>query len=80
MMYGTGVFISNADGSIVLATYGIMSSELGSLANASWIVVTYGLTMCAVQSMVCWHSLVSNEENLPPASSAKHSRLGSTVN
>lgn len=48
-----GVFISNADGSLVLATYGIISSELGSLANASWIVVTYSLTMCAVQSMVC---------------------------
>ncbi|MCJ1262596.1 hypothetical protein MMC22_002466 [Lobaria immixta] len=44
-----GVFIANADGSIVMATYGIISSELGSLESASWLVVTYGLAMCAVQ-------------------------------
>lgn len=56
----SGIFIANADMSIVLATYGTISSELGSLKDASWVVVTYGLAMCAVQSMVCgrlfpWH-------------------------
>lgn len=48
-----GVFIANADASIVMATYGTISSELGSLKSASWLVVTYGLAMCAIQPMVC---------------------------
>ena len=67
-MYGTGVFISNADASLVLATYGVISSELGSLANASWIVVTYGLAICAVQSMVSGPSLHANASYQPPIS------------
>lgn len=48
-----GAFVANADASIVMATYGTISSELGSLEDASWVVVTYSLSMCAVQSMVC---------------------------
>lgn len=44
-----GVFIANADGSIVLATYSTISSELDSLENASWLVVTYSLAVCAIQ-------------------------------
>ncbi|MCJ1226965.1 hypothetical protein MMC12_003620, partial [Toensbergia leucococca] len=44
-----GVFIANADTSIVLATYGSISSEIGNLDDASWLVVTYTLAMCAVQ-------------------------------
>ena len=47
-----GVFIANADGSIVLATYGIISSDIGSLDDASWLVVTYTLAMCAIQPTV----------------------------
>lgn len=47
-----GVFIANADGSIVLAIYGIISSDIGSLNDASWLVVTYTLAMCAVQPTV----------------------------
>ncbi len=49
---GTGVFIANADGSIVLATYGTISSELGSMENASWLVLTYSLAVCAIQPTV----------------------------
>lgn len=67
-MYGTGVFISNADASLVLATYGVISSELGSLANASWIVVTYGLATCAVQSVVSWPLFHANASYEPPVS------------
>ena len=48
----SGVFIANADGSIVLATYGIIASDIGSLDNASWLVVTYTLAMCAIQPTV----------------------------
>ena len=50
---GIGTFIANADGFIVLATYSKISSELGSMENASWLVVTYNLAMCAIQPTVC---------------------------
>ncbi|KAI4226279.1 MAG: hypothetical protein L6R40_008294 [Gallowayella cf. fulva] len=44
-----GCFIANADGSIVVATYGIISSETGNLSNGSWLIVTFMLAVCAVQ-------------------------------
>ncbi|KAK6531757.1 hypothetical protein TWF694_002928 [Orbilia ellipsospora] len=44
-----GVFISNADGSFVLATNGVISSEFGRLDDASWLVTVYMLSMCALQ-------------------------------
>ncbi|MCJ1380110.1 hypothetical protein MMC17_003213 [Xylographa soralifera] len=43
------LLLANADGSIVLATYGVIASDIGSLDNASWLVVTYTLAMCAIQ-------------------------------
>lgn len=49
---GKGCFLANADGSIVLATYATISSEVDSLDNGSWIVVTYSLAMCAIQPTV----------------------------
>ncbi|KIY47896.1 MFS general substrate transporter [Fistulina hepatica ATCC 64428] len=44
-----GVFIANADSSLVLATYGKISSEFGQLENSSWLLTTYNLAMCAFQ-------------------------------
>ncbi|KAH7379780.1 major facilitator superfamily domain-containing protein [Cadophora sp. MPI-SDFR-AT-0126] len=44
-----GVFMSNADGSLVMATYGTISSEFGALADASWLTTSYALATCAVQ-------------------------------
>ncbi|KAH7327133.1 major facilitator superfamily domain-containing protein [Rhexocercosporidium sp. MPI-PUGE-AT-0058] len=44
-----GVFMSNADGSLVMATYGTISSEFGALAAASWLTTSYSLATCAVQ-------------------------------
>ncbi|KAK0114280.1 hypothetical protein ONS95_013775 [Cadophora gregata] len=44
-----GVFMSNADGSLVMATYGTISSEFGALAEASWLTTSYSLASCAVQ-------------------------------
>ena len=52
MLTSPGVFIANADGSIILATYGIISSDIGSLNDASWLVVSYMLAMCAIQPTV----------------------------
>ncbi|CZS97654.1 related to multidrug resistance protein fnx1 [Rhynchosporium agropyri] len=44
-----GVFVSNADGSLVLASYGTISSEFGTLTDASWLTTSYSLASCAVQ-------------------------------
>ena len=48
----SGCFIANADGSIVLATLGIISSETGNLNNGSWLVITFMLAVCAIQPTV----------------------------
>jgi hypothetical protein len=47
-----GVFVSSADGTLVMATYTTISSEFGSLANAAWLSTSYTLAMCAVQGIV----------------------------
>ena len=47
-----GVFISNADGTLVLATYGTISSEFGALGDASWLTTSYSLAVCAMQPIV----------------------------
>ena len=45
------MFISNADGSLVLATYGIISSEFGAFGNASWLTTGFALSVCAIQPL-----------------------------
>jgi MFS family permease len=47
-----GVFIANADGTVVLATYGTISSHFPKLEYASWLVTSYVLAMCAAQPIV----------------------------
>lgn len=47
-----GTILANADMTIVIATYSTILSELGSMENASWLVVTYSLSMCAIQPTV----------------------------
>jgi MFS family permease len=47
----SGVFISNADGSLVLATYGTISSEFGAFGGASWLSTGFMLSVCAVQPL-----------------------------
>jgi hypothetical protein len=51
----TGVFIANADVSLVLATSGTISSEFDQLGNAGWLITSYTLAMCAAQSLVGFH-------------------------
>ncbi|KAE9364881.1 major facilitator superfamily transporter [Stipitochalara longipes BDJ] len=46
-----GVFIANADTSLVLATSGTISSEFNDLENAGWLITSYTLAMCATQSL-----------------------------
>jgi hypothetical protein len=47
-----GVFIANAEGSIVLAAYGRIASDFNDLADASWLVTSYVLAMSVSQPMV----------------------------
>ena len=60
----TGVFIANVDVSIILATYSTISSEFESLENASWLVVTYSLAMCAIQPSVCCTTAIKPKNRL----------------
>jgi hypothetical protein len=47
-----GVFVANAEGSIVLAAYGQIASEFNDLDNASWLVTSYVLAMSVSQPIV----------------------------
>lgn len=51
MLIFPGVFISYADGTLVLATYGTIASEFRALGDASWLTTSYSLAMCAVQPL-----------------------------
>jgi hypothetical protein len=44
-----GVFISNADGTLVIATYGTISSDFGAFSDASWLTTSFSLAVCAAQ-------------------------------
>ncbi|PSN71462.1 putative major facilitator superfamily transporter [Corynespora cassiicola Philippines] len=44
-----GVFISQADTSLVMATYGKISSEFHELESGSWLLSSYMLAMCVSQ-------------------------------
>jgi hypothetical protein len=47
-----GVFISNADTTLVMATYGTIASEFGAFGDASWLTTSFALATCAVQPIV----------------------------
>lgn len=46
-----GVFVANADGSLVVASSQQIASEFNALANASWIVTSFVLAQCATQPL-----------------------------
>jgi hypothetical protein len=51
-----GVFVSQADVTLIFATYAHITSEFirmgdGSWINGSWIVTSFGLATCATQTM-----------------------------
>ncbi|KIW00575.1 hypothetical protein, variant [Verruconis gallopava] len=46
-----GVFVSQADGSLVLAAYSKVSSEFGDFENGSWLFSAYVLAMCVTQPL-----------------------------
>lgn len=47
----SGVFIANADGTLVLATYETISSEFNSFGAASWLSTSFQLAVCAIQPL-----------------------------
>lgn len=59
-----GVFLSNADGSIVLATYGLISSTFHSFSDASWLTTSFSLATCAVQPLTGKLSDVYGRKNI----------------
>jgi hypothetical protein len=46
-----GGFISNADGSLLLATHPIIASEFNALQDSSWLVTSFALAMAATQPL-----------------------------
>lgn len=46
-----GVFVSQADTSLMLATYAEISSEFDRLENGSWLLTSYILAMCITQPL-----------------------------
>ena len=46
-----GVFVANADGSLVIASSQSIASEFNALSGASWLVTTYVLAQCATQPL-----------------------------
>ncbi|RDW82569.1 MFS general substrate transporter-47 [Coleophoma cylindrospora] len=47
-----GVLIANADTTLVLATYGTISSEFAAFSSGSWLTTAYSLACTAVQPIV----------------------------
>lgn len=47
-----GVFVSQADTSLVLASYATVASEFGKLESGSWLLSSYMLAMCVAQPLV----------------------------
>ncbi|KAF2791573.1 MFS general substrate transporter [Melanomma pulvis-pyrius CBS 109.77] len=46
-----GGFISNADGSLLLATHPIIASEFNALSDSSWLVTSFALATAATQPL-----------------------------
>jgi MFS family permease len=47
-----GLFIAHADVSLVMATYGTISSHFDELESASWLTTSYAMAMCATQPVI----------------------------
>jgi hypothetical protein len=49
---GKGVFTSNADGSLVLATHPVIASEFNVLGDSSWLFISFALAGACTQTLV----------------------------
>ena len=48
----TGIFVGNADGSILLATHPIIASEFNDLKNSSWLITSFALAGASTMALV----------------------------
>lgn len=46
-----GIFLSAADQTLIVSSYGKIGSELGALNLTSWIATSYFLTLCSCQPL-----------------------------
>ncbi|KAF2663697.1 MFS general substrate transporter [Microthyrium microscopicum] len=46
-----GIFISQADGTLLLATIGSISSEFNDLETSGWLITSFGLAQCVTQPL-----------------------------
>ncbi|GAB7355427.1 hypothetical protein MBLNU459_g5939t2 [Dothideomycetes sp. NU459] len=46
-----GVFVANADTTLMMATFVQISSEFGDLDSGSWLMTSFGLATCATQPL-----------------------------
>ncbi len=51
-MKNTGIFVGNADGSILLATHPIIASEFNDLKNSSWLITSFALAGASTMALV----------------------------
>jgi len=47
-----GVFTSNADGSLVLATHPVIASEFNVLSDSTWLFISFSLAGASTQALV----------------------------
>lgn len=47
-----GMFVSNADGSLVMATHPLIASEFNDLEDSSWLFISFSLAGAATQGLV----------------------------
>ena len=47
-----GIFVGNADGSILLATHPIIASEFNDLKNSSWLITSFALAGASTMALV----------------------------
>ncbi|OJD11895.1 hypothetical protein AJ78_07425 [Emergomyces pasteurianus Ep9510] len=59
-----GVFVSQADSSLILATNGEIASEFDSLDKASWLMTSFILAMCVSQPMYGQLSNIFGRKNI----------------
>jgi MFS family permease len=64
LIHSTGVFVSNVDSSLVLATNSTISSTFHRLEAASWLTTAYMMAMCAAQPIVGKLSDVYGRKNV----------------
>ncbi|QKD58023.2 major facilitator superfamily domain-containing protein [Fusarium oxysporum Fo47] len=59
-----GIFTSNADGSLVLATHPVIASEFGKLQDSSWLFISFMLASAASQTISRPHPTLVSLESL----------------